>query len=348
MNKNVSSNLLSVVSPLFNEQENIEQHYHELVSVLKSLKYFSFYEIIFVDDGSSDNSLQIIKNLAVKDKNLKIVSFVRNFGHEQASTAGIGFAHGDAIVLIDADRQDPPELILQFEQEFINGYDIVYGQRTKRLKESFLKKITSKAFYPLFKILTKVDLPRDTGDFCLLSRKAVDIINKLPEKSRFVRGLIYWTGFPKKAVPFVRRSRGGGKTKYNYSKLTIFALENIISFSIVPIYFMIFFSFFTIFLCCVGTFTALLMKFFGYVVMTGWTSIIISILFLFSVNFLFLGILGLYVAKIFQETKSRPIFLVGETVNFNEINSELHTYPTCCSIQQKQFSHQSTYHRSEM
>lgn len=347
MSTQILSNLLSVVSPLFNEQENIEQHYNELTAILKNLNFFNSYEIIFVNDGSSDNSLNIIKNLAEKDSHLKIISFTRNFGHEQASSAGIQFAHGDAVVLIDADRQDPPELILNFEKEFINGYDIVYGQRTKRLKESFLKKVTSKAFYPLFKFLTKVDLPRDTGDFCLLSRKAVNIINQLPEKSRFVRGLIYWTGLPKKAVPFIRRSRGGGKTKYNYSKLTIFALENIISFSIVPIHLMIFFSLFTIFLCGAGTVVALLMKFFGYVVMTGWTSLIISVLFLFSVNFLFLGILGLYVAKIFQETKSRPAFLIDETINFNEFNSKQNNCPTCCPTQQKQFYRQSIYHQSE-
>jgi dolichol-phosphate mannosyltransferase len=313
--------ILSVVSPLFNEQENVEQHYFELTSVLKKLTFFESYEIIFVNDGSLDNSLQIIKNLAKKDFCLKIISFTRNFGHEQATTAGLEFAQGDAVVMIDADRQDPPELILKFEKEFVNGYDIVYGQRTKRLQESFFKKITSKAFYPLFKFLTKVDLPKDTGDFCLLSRKAVNIINQLPEKSRFVRGLIYWTGLKKKAVPFVRRSRGGGKTKYNYSKLTIFALENIVSFSIVPIYCTIFFSFFTIFLCGLCTFTALLMKLFGYSVITGWTYLIIGILFLFSVNFLFLGILGLYIAKIFQETKARPAFLIDETVNVKKTES---------------------------
>ncbi len=312
--------LLSVISPLFNEQENIEQHYFELTNILEELKFFESYEIIFVNDGSFDNSLQIIKKIAEKDSRLKIISFTRNFGHEQATTAGLEFTQGDAVVLIDADRQDPPELILEFEKEFTNGYDIVYGQRTKRLQESFIKKITSKAFYPLFKFLTKVDLPKDTGDFCLLSRKAVNIINQLPEKSRFVRGLIYWTGLNKKAVPFVRRSRGGGKTKYNYTKLTIFALENIISFSIVPIYFMIFFSFLTIVLCGIGTVTALLMKILGYAVMTSQTALIISILFLFSVNFLFLGILGLYIAKIFQEMKARPAFLIDETVNITKRN----------------------------
>ena len=308
--------LISIVSPLFNEEENIEQHYNELCDVIKKLTYFTSYEIIMVNDGSSDNSLNILKNLAKLDNNLKIISFTRNFGHEPASTAGLKFATGEATILIDADLQDPPELILEFEKEYLNGYHIVYGQRKKRLKESFLKKITSKAFYPIFKWITNIDMPKDTGDFCLLSKKAVDIINQLPEKSRFVRGLIYWTGLSKKAVFFIRRSRGGGITKYNYSKLTIFALENIISFSIFPIYFVIFFSLFVITACTIGTITALILKLFGYVVMTGWTSIIISMLFLFSFTFLFLGILGLYIGKIFQETKQRPVFLIDEKINF--------------------------------
>lgn len=309
-------NLLSIVSPLFNEAENIDQHYKELTQILSKLIYFKNYEIIFVNDGSTDNSLNILKNMAKKDIKLKIVSFIKNFGHEAATTAGINNASGDAVIIIDADRQDPPELILEFEKEYINNFDIVYGQRSKRLKESWLKKITSKLFYPIFKILTKIDMPKDTGDFCLLSKRAINIFNQLPEKSRFVRGLIYWSGLPKKAVLFVRRQRGAGKTKYNYKKLTIFALENIISFSIAPIYFMIFFSIFSIFACFLGIITAIILKIMGFVILTGWTSLIITILFLFSITFLFLGIIGLYVGKIFEETKQRPTYLIDEKINF--------------------------------
>ena len=309
-------NLLSIVSPLFNEAENIDQHYQELTQILSKLIYFKNYEIIFVNDGSTDNSLKILKNIAKKDIRLKIVSFIKNFGHEAATTAGINNASGDAVIIIDADRQDPPELILEFEKEYINNFDIVYGQRSKRLKESWFKKITSKLFYPIFKILTKIDMPKDTGDFCLLSKRAINIFNQLPEKSRFVRGLIYWSGLPKKSVLFVRRQRGAGKTKYNYKKLTIFALENIISFSIVPIYFMIFFSIFSIFACFLGIITAIVLKIMGFVILTGWTSLIIAILFLFSITFLFLGIIGLYVGKIFEETKQRPTYLIDEKIYF--------------------------------
>ncbi|KKP24451.1 MAG: Glycosyl transferase family 2 [candidate division TM6 bacterium GW2011_GWF2_28_16] len=309
-------NLLSVITPIFNEQDNINTHYQELTQILSQLKYFKDYEIIFINDGSTDNSINILKELSVNNKKLKIINFTRNFGHEAATTAGINSANGDAIVIIDGDMQDPAELILEFEKEYINNFDIVYGQRSKRLKESLFKKITSKAFYPIFKILTKIDMPKDTGDFCLLSRRAINIFNQLPEKSRFVRGLIYWSGLPKKALLFVRRERNAGKTKYNYKKLTIFALENIISFSTVPIYFMIFFSMFLIFTCFLGVIATIIIKLMGYVIMSGWASLVIIMLFLFAVTFFFLGIIGLYIGKIFEETKNRPTYLIDEKINF--------------------------------
>ncbi len=308
--------LLSVVIPLFNEETNLVPLYQELKTIFSQLTYFTNHEFIFVNDGSHDRSLTILKNLAHQDTTVKIVSFIRNFGHEYATYAGIQHAHGDAVVLIDADRQDPTEVILTFEKEFLNGYHIICGQRSKRLQETLVKKITSKAFYPLFKRITGVNIPPDVGDFCLLSKTAVEYIKKFPEKSIFIRGLIYWIGLPYKTVPFVRRARAEGKSKYNYTKLTIFAIENIISFSIVPIYCIIFLSLLVILGCIVGTGIALCMHIWGYVVMTGWTSLIMCILFLFATTFFFLGILGLYIGKIFQEVKQRPSFIVDELVNF--------------------------------
>ncbi len=314
--------LLSVVVPLYNEEGNLEALYQELAPVLTSLKAFNAYEIIMVNDGSYDNSLNIVKTLARKDKNVKVISFTRNYGHEKATYAGIMHAQGDAVVLIDADRQDPPELINEFEREYLNGNHIVYARRTKRLNETWLKKLTSKIFYPVFKFLTQVDLPRDVGDFCLLSKKALNCIKQMPEREIFVRGLIYWSGLKKKSVPFIRRSRGAGKTKYNYSKLAIFALENIISFSIVPIYVILFLSLFIIGFCFVGLFIAFSMRMFGLVVMTGWTSLIMSMLFLSATVLFCLSILGLYIGKIFQEVKQRPVFLIDEKVNFNTYETD--------------------------
>ncbi len=313
----MESRLLSIVIPLFNEEENIIPLYEELIPVLKNLKHFTSYELVMVDDGSSDTSLNCLKFLAAKDSHLRVISFTRNFGHEAATYAGIMHAQGDAVVLMDADRQDPAELIFEFENEFVRGYDVVFGQRTKRLRESWLKKITSKLFYPLFKFLTKVDLPRNVGDFCLLSRRAVDMMKQLPERAIFIRGLIYWLGLPKKAVPFIRRERGAGKTKYDYFKLTVFALENIISFSTVPIYWLIFFSLMIIAFCVFGMAAAFFMHLLGLVVMTGWTSLIMCMLFLFATTLFFVGLIGLYVGKIFQEIKQRPVFLVGEKINID-------------------------------
>ena len=309
--------LLSIVIPLFNEETNLTPLIAKLTKVLSLLTSFKDHEIILVNDGSSDGSLVECKQLASQNSNVKIVSFLRNFGHEYATFAGIKYASGDAVVLIDADGQDPAELILEFEKEFIKGYDIVYGQRTKRLNESHLKKLTSKLFYPVFKYLTNVDIPHSTGDFCMISKRVADIIKNLPEKTIFIRGLIYWTGLPKKAVPFVRLARKAGTTKYNYFKLTVFALENIISFSTKPIYYVIFFSLFLMSLCLMSIGIAIFMWFMGFVKTIGWTSLIITVLFSFSVTLFFMGILGLYIGKIFHEIKQRPVFLVDEFINFD-------------------------------
>lgn len=314
----MEKSLLSIVIPLLNEEENLLPLYNDLISVSSHLTHFKNIEFIFVNDGSNDHSLEILQSLALNDKRVKIISFIRNFGHENATYAGIHHSHGEAVVLIDADRQDPANLILEFEKHYLEGFDIIFGQRTKRLNESWLKKITSKLFYPLFKKLTKIDMPRNVGDFCLLSHKAVKAFKQLPENQVFVRGLIYWTGLSKKAVPFVRQSRASGNSKYNYTKLTIFAIENIISFSTAPMYMLVFGSLGIIALCLFGGLIAFTMKLLGLVVMTGWTSLMLALLFLFSCNFLALGLLGIYISKIFQEIKKRPMFIIDQLINFED------------------------------
>jgi dolichol-phosphate mannosyltransferase len=306
--------LLSIVIPLLNEATNLIPLYDELKEVASQLTHFKNFEFLFVNDGSWDCSLDILKRLALGDARVKIISFIRNFGHENATYAGIHHAAGDAVVIIDADRQDPAELILAFERHYLDGYDIAYGQRTKRINETWLKKSTSTLFYPLFKKATNVDMPSNTGDFCLLSRRAINTFKLLPENQIFVRGLIYWSGLRKIAVPFIRRSRASGQSKYNYTKLTIFALENIISFSTLPMYLLIFCSALIIILCLFGGLAALIMKLLGLVILTGWTSLMLALLFLFSCNFLALGVLGLYIGKIFQELKRRPMFVVDELI----------------------------------
>lgn len=307
--------LLSIVIPVFNESENIQALYEELIGVCKQFTYFNQFEFVFVDDGSSDGSFGLVEQLAKKDFRVRGISFVRNFGHEYATSVGLCLARGEAAVLIDGDRQDPAELMLDFEQEFLQGIDIVYGQREKRLNETFLKKLTSKLFYPLFRRVSGVDIPPDVGDFCMLSRRVIEVFKALPEKRRFVRGLIYWTGFPKKGINFVRRGRAGGVSKYNYLKLTIFALGNIVSFSSFPMYFLIFFSGGLIGLCFIGVLIALGLYLTGHVITIGWTSLIISILFLFAMVFFALGIIGLYIDAILDQLKGRPMALIQKKIN---------------------------------
>lgn len=328
--------LLSVVIPMYNEEGNVSLVLEELKLYLEKLTHFTNYEIIAVNDGSSDATLQKLMAYAKQDERLKVVSFTRNFGHEQATLAGIHHAQGEATMLIDADCQDPPELLLTFEKEYLRGFDIVYGQRTKRLNESWVKKITSFFFYPIFKYLTKVDIPRNVGDFCLLSNKVTRIICDLPEKTVFIRGLIYWSGLPKKAVPFIRRSREQGISKYNYRKLTLFALDNIISFSTAPIHFIILFSLGIIGFCIAGSVAALTLYKLGYVVTIGWTSLILCMLFLFSSLLLCMGIIGLYIGKIFQEIKQRPVYLVGKKINFYPSGKLPHKEQPTPSISQEQ------------
>lgn len=319
----VQPKLLSVVIPLLNEQDNLIPLYNELCRELAPLSYFKELEFLFINDGSTDASLSILHDLGFKDSRVKVISFVRNFGHESATYAGITHATGEAVVLIDADRQDPPSLILEFEKAYLQGIDIAYGQRSKRLNETWLKKLTSKWFYRVFKTLTRIDMPYDVGDFCMLSSKAVSCFKQLPERAIFIRGLIYWSGLAKQAIPFIRRSREAGITKYNYSKLTIFALENIISFSTTPIYLMLFASLGVIGLCAIGALTALGLHCAGKVMMTGWTSLILCILFSFASLTFCLSILGLYIGKIFQEIKQRPVFLIDHTVNMQTQNAAI-------------------------
>ena len=313
----MKNKVLSIVIPMYNEEGNVALLYEELIIYLKALHYFTDYEIIAVNDGSKDNTLQKLFELSSQHSHVKVISFTRNFGHEQATLAGIHHTSGEAVVLIDADRQDPPALILDFEKEYLSGYDIVFGQRAKRLNETWIKKTTSSLFYPAFRYFTAIDLPGNIGDFCLLSRKAVNLIKQMPERAIFVRGLIYWTGLPKKAIPFVRRGREAGVSKYNYKKLTIFALDNIISFSTKPIHFIILFSLLTIFGCFLGAIAAIVLNALGYVKMIGWTSLIIAMLFLFSCMLFCFGIIGLYIGKIFEEIKQRPIYLIDQKINFD-------------------------------
>lgn len=306
--KNIS--LLSVVVPVYNESEVIDAFYKRMKSVSESLEKINC-EIIFVDDGSSDDSYLKLVQIAGNDENVKVVKFSRNFGHQVAITAGLNEADGDAIVLIDSDLQDPPEVINEFVAKWQEGYDVVYGIRKKRKGESRMKLLTAAMFYRLLKVLIKIDIPVDTGDFRLMSRRVVDRFNEFKERDRFVRGLVSWIGFKQIGVHYERDERYAGETKYPYRKMIKFALDGITSFSSLPLRLATWLGYITSFIAFMYGCSVFIQKALGYTV-EGWATIMVGMLFLGGVQLICLGIIGEYIGRIFSETKQRPIYVIEE------------------------------------
>ncbi len=287
---------LSIVSPMFNEAEGIAEFVRQVHAAVDSLGIP--WELILVNDGSKDASLSVAMGLAAADSSLRVVSFSRNFGHEAASTAGLRYARGDAVVLIDSDLQDPPSVIVQMLAKWREGFQIVYGVRSKRNEETALKKVTSWGFYRLMGKLAKIDLPRDAGDFRLMDRKVVDAFNSLPERNRFVRGLVCWTGFRATGVAFERAPRFAGKTKYNYLKLVKLAIDSLTGFTTAPLKVATW----------LGTVIAsAALVWVGVVVVQyfavpkyrqpGYTFLAIAVLFLGGVQIFLIGLVGEYLAR---------------------------------------------------
>lgn len=302
--------LISIVVPAFNE-EAVLPRFHQTVTAVLADQPFEF-EIVYVNDGSSDGTLDIIKQLRTTDKQITLIDLSRNFGKEIALTAGLHKAAGDAVVVIDADLQDPPELIPELIREWQNGYDVVYAQRTHRKGESLLKKTTAHFFYRIIQRISKIEIPEDTGDFRILSRRAVNALNTVSEQHRFMKGLFAWIGYKQKAVHYQRDPRQAGETKWNYWKLWNFALDGITSFTIAPLKISTYLGLIT----AAGAFT------YGtYMVIEtlihgnpvpGYPSLIVIVLFLGGVQLTAIGILGEYLGRIFNETKRRPLYFVNE------------------------------------
>ena len=316
--------LLSVVVPVFNETAVIDAFYARLKHVMDSLVPLS-YEILFVDDGSRDDSYNKLVGLAAEDKNIRVIKFSRNFGHQIAITAGIDVAIGDAVVVIDSDLQDPPEVIKDFVGKWEEGYDVVYGIRKKRKGESKLKLITANLFYRLLKTLIKIDIPLDAGDFRLMNRRVVDHFKRLKESDRFVRGLTSWLGFNQTGVLYDREERYAGETKYPYRKMIKFALDGITSFSSIPLKLASWLGYLTSILSFLYACVVLIEKMLGYTVQ-GWATIMVGMLFLGGVQLICLGIIGEYIGRIFNETKQRPLYVIdqiyrGESVTSIDANS---------------------------
>ena len=308
--------LISIVVPMFNESENIDCFYVKVSEVIDKLTDYDF-EVICINDGSRDNTLEKIEELARKDKRVKAIDLSRNFGKEIAMTAGIREATGDAVIPIDADLQDPPELMVELIAKWNEGYDVVYATRIKREGESSLKKLSAYFFYRTIRLLTKVNIPPDTGDFRIMSRPVVDALNQCNEQHRFMKGLFSWVGFKQTSIPYLRNKRHKGKTSFNYWKLWNFALEGITSFSFIPLQAATYVGFLTaLFSIFYITYVILKTWFFGEIV-KGYPTIIVAIFFFGGMQLMTLGIIGEYVGRIYDESKQRPLYFIKRKINFD-------------------------------
>lgn len=301
---------VSVVVPAFNEEGNIPRLANELVNVLEQYKS---YEIIFINDGSADNTLDTIKKLRLHNKNIHYISLSRNFGHQYALKAGLDSATGDFVISMDADLQHPVNLIPTLIQEWQNGYDIVYTVRTDKKTESLFKRSTSKLYYKIFNFLTGLNMPSGTADFRGMDKKAVQVLKNMPEKTLFLRGLVFWMGFKQKALSYQVHPRFTGKSAYTLKKMMSLAMAGATSFSVKPLRIAIYAGFIVAVLGCLFTAYVLYMKLFGGATISGWASIMCVLLVLGGSQLFMMGIIGEYIGMIFMEMKKRPNYIVDET-----------------------------------
>jgi glycosyltransferase involved in cell wall biosynthesis len=302
--------LLSVVVPAFNEGEVLRAFHERLTQVMASLDFDT--EIVFVNDGSTDNTMEVMQDLKRQDRRIAIVDLSRNFGKEIALTAGLDHANGDAVVVIDADLQDPPELIPELIKHWQQGYDVVYAKRTRRDGESLVKKLTAYWFYRLIQRVSRVKIPEDTGDFRLLSRRALTGLKQLREQHRFMKGLFSWIGFRQIAVPYRRAPRHAGESKFNYWRLWNFALEGITSFTIAPLKAGTYLGLFA----AIGAFIYAVVMIVDTLIygnpVAGYPSLMVVVLFFGGVQLITIGIIGEYLGRMFDETKGRPLYLLND------------------------------------
>lgn len=312
--------LVSVVVPCFNEQEVLRGTNQRLCATLEQMRLR--FEVIYVDDGSADSTPEILRDLARGDERIRVVRFSRNFGHQMAITAGLEHASGDAVVVIDADLQDPPEVILEFVQRWMEGYDVAYGVRAERDGETAFKLWTAKIFYRCIDHLSDTRIPLDTGDFRLMDRRVVDALLAMPERDRFVRGMVSWLGFSQIAVPYRRAARTAGVTKFSFFKMLRFAMDGIFSFSIVPLRLATWTGFAASGVAILGILLAVIERIFGVPgLVKGWTSVMTAVLFIGGVQLICIGIIGEYVGRIYGESKRRPLYVLRERIGFEPAES---------------------------
>lgn len=305
--------VLTLVLPIYNEEEVIPILHDRLQAFLGTLGVDA--EVLFVNDGSKDASLPLLRELATKDRRYQVLSFSRNFGHQSAITAGVDYARGKAVVVMDADLQDPPEVVVEMLARWREGYDVVYGKRRSREGETWFKLVTAKYFYRIFRAMIPIEVPLDAGDFRLMSRQVVLTMRSLREAHRFVRGMVAWVGFRQVAVLYDRPGRAAGETKYPLRKMVRFAIDGITSFSVLPLRFATYLGMFISVASVAYAMWALFDKVVLHATVQGWTTTVVLVALLSSVQLLMIGILGEYVGRIYEQVKLRPLYVVGDHVN---------------------------------
>jgi polyisoprenyl-phosphate glycosyltransferase len=301
---------LAIVIPCFNEEGTLRETHRRVTEAIAGV--VRTYEIVYVDDGSRDGTPSLLRALQREDPHVRVVSLSRNFGHQCAVTAGLAHAEGDAVVIMDADLQDPPEVVEDMVRRWEEGYEVVYGVRTDREGETRFKLLTATFFYRLMQWLSDTAIPLDTGDFRLLDRKVVDAVLAMPEKDRFLRGMVSWAGYRQIGVPYHRAARFAGSTKYPFTKMLRFAVDGILSFSIKPLRLSTLLGFASAGLALLVMIYAVTLRLFTHYWVAGWTALIVTVLFMGGAQLISLGIIGEYVGRLYGEAKRRPLYLVRE------------------------------------
>lgn len=313
MNSRVSTCQLSVVVPCFNEQEVVRACHEALTRVLTGA--VPSYEIVYVNDGSRDATLEVLRELCESDGHVKVVDLARNFGHQRAVSAGLEYAEGDAVAIMDADLQDPPQVLLQMLEKWKAGYEVVYGVRAARQGESWFKLATARWFYRILNGLSETPIPVDAGDFRLLDRRAVDALLRMKEQHRLLRAMSSWIGYRQYGLEYERVPRAAGVTKYPLRKMLALAVDGVLSFTVVPLRFVSVMGLLTALLASCGILYALVLRLFTRIWVPGWTLLFIAMLFLGGIQMVSIGIVGEYIGRIYTEVKRRPLFLVREVLS---------------------------------
>ena len=306
----------TIIAPIYNEVENIPLLYTRVSEVMAQTG--EPWEFVMVDDGSSDGSTEAILELKAQDEKIKPVIFARNFGHQIAVTAGLDYSRGEAVIIIDADLQDPPEVILDLIKKWKEGFEVVYAVRAKRVGETWFKLFTASAFYRLIQRITDVNIPMDTGDFRLLDRKVVQVLNGMREKHRFLRGMSVWVGFKQTGVEYERAERFAGETKYPLKKMIRFASDAITGFSYFPLQLAMYLGFITTGISIISILVVIILRLAGSQVLSGQATTLIAVLFLGGVQLISIGLLGEYIGRLYDEAKGRPLYITRENMEVEE------------------------------